>query len=148
MSIRPATLNDLYRILDLEQKTFTETAFSRATFLYYMHSDSSRVQVIEYEGVLAGYVVYTFRAEPLTVYVDSVAVRPEYRRQGMGRRMMDEVRDAAAGHGAQCIKLHVRASNERAIDFYIALGYERAGGVDSYYRDGEDACIMRLDLSD
>ncbi len=146
--LRPATPDDLDIILELERETFPETAFSRATFLYYIDSDSSSVRVLEDDGILAGYVVYSVRQQAAAVYVDSIAVRPDYRRQGLGRRMMAEVREAAAARNAQFVQLHVRESNCCAIHFYRALGFERAGRAPYYYRDGEDACIMRLDLSD
>lgn len=144
MQLREATREDLDHILELERQTFPETAFSRATFLYYMDSASSRVRLLIAGDEPVGYVVYTVRGHPPLVYVDSIAVEPEHRGQGYGRRMMEHVSTVASESGIRYVKLHVRESNSRARDFYRALGFERAGTVESYYRDGEDACVMRL----
>ena len=148
MHLREATTADLDHILELEQETFPETAFSRGTFLYYMDAASSRVCLLIAEHAPVGYVVYTVRGHPPVVYVDSIAVEPEHRGKGYGRRMMEHVREAARRAGVRHVKLHVRESNHRAQDFYRALGFEAVGTVESYYRNGEDACIMRLPAGD
>ena len=147
MELRNATAEDLDHILALEEETFPETAFSRATFLYYLGSRSSRVRVLEHDDILSGYVVYTLQNEPPVAYIDSIAVQATYRGRGLGRAMMEHVRRAALEQGAERVKLHVRASNQAAQAFYRALGFRRTGSVSSYYRDGENALVMELDLA-
>ena len=145
--MREATRDDLDDILQLERQTFPDTAFSRSTFLYYMSSRSSRVYLLELDNELAGYVVFTLRGSPCSVYVDSIAVKPEHRRQGLGRRMMDKVVAAARRHGAERVHLHVRTSNRCALEFYRSLGFGETDTAEDYYRNGEDARVMERDIT-
>lgn len=54
-----------------------------------------------------------------------LAVAPDRRRQGLGRRMMAAAEDWLRAAGAPKIQLMVRDGNAVAIAFYEALGLER-----------------------
>ena len=56
-------------------------------------------------------------------WVYYLAVDPELRRQGLGRRMMQSCEAWARGRGVPKIQLMVRAGNAETIGFYKALGY-------------------------
>ena len=58
--------------------------------------------------------------------VDTVVVKNEYRRAGIGRALMEKTREWAVAEGADSIELHVWEFNQGAIEFYRALGYETA----------------------
>ena len=76
-------------------------------------------------------------------HIVSVAVLPEYRRNGIGfelmRRTLDSLREV---YGCEESYLEVRVSNEPAIRLYQKLGFSIAGRHHRYYMDGEDAYIM------
>ncbi len=79
-------------------------------------------------------------------HIVSIAVKPEYRRMGIGRSLMEKAIDALFNrYRVEYIYLEVRVSNVGAIKFYERLGFRIVRRVSSYYRDGEDAYIMRLD---
>lgn len=73
----------------------------------------------------------------------TLAVRPEARRRGLARRMLDALagRWRAAGVGAGW--LEVRADNVAARALYASLGWTDAGRRPGYYADGTDAVVMR-----
>ena len=51
------------------------------------------------------------------------------------------------GEGVGEVLLEVRASNQRALDFYRSLGWEETGRRPRYYADPEeDAVLMGLKL--
>lgn len=54
----------------------------------------------------------------------SVAVFPNSRRLGIGRRLVEAVEDALAGQGCPKINLQVRAENATVVAFYEAIGYQ------------------------
>jgi predicted N-acetyltransferase YhbS len=64
------------------------------------------------------------------LYIGSLAVAPELRGQGFGRRLMDEVERVARSRGYTGIWLNTFTF--QAPDFYRKLGYEEFGRLDSY----------------
>ena len=52
-----------------------------------------------------------------------LAVDPDYRRQRIGRRMMQKAESALKKHGCIKINLQVRTSNQAVIAFYEHLGF-------------------------
>lgn len=78
-------------------------------------------------------------------HVTTIAVAPEYRRQGLGKKMMDEILARSKDRGVLCATLEVRADNEAAIKMYEKLGFVISGKRKAYYPDNkEDAVIMWL----
>jgi ribosomal-protein-alanine N-acetyltransferase len=76
-------------------------------------------------------------------HITTVAVKPDMRRQGIGRRLVIEILTQAKQKGALCSTLEVRASNEAAIELYRDLGYVETARRKSYYPDNnEDAIVM------
>ena len=71
----------------------------------------------------------------------NLAVRPEYRRQGIARLLVQELIRRLDAH---CLTLEVRAGNAPAIALYTALGFVQVGRRRNYYqRPKEDALILR-----
>jgi len=111
--------------------------------------------VAKVDGEIVGYVMCRvekeFRLElPIRIlkvgHIVSIAVKPEYRRMGIGRSLMERaVKTLFDMYGVEYVYLEVRVSNEAAIKFYEKLGFKITRRVSGYYRDGEDAYIMRLD---
>ncbi len=56
-------------------------------------------------------------------WVYYLAVDPDHRRQGLGRRMMEACEGWAQDRGVPKLLLLVRGSNTETIGFYKALGY-------------------------
>jgi ribosomal protein S18 acetylase RimI-like enzyme len=56
-------------------------------------------------------------------WVYYVASHPEYRRQGIGAKLMKVVEDGLVGIGCHKLNLQVRATNTEVVDFYKTLGY-------------------------
>lgn len=79
-------------------------------------------------------------------HVTTVAVAPDVRGQGIGRKIMLELLARCKQQGMACSTLEVRASNAPAIKLYESLGYVQRGVRHSYYPDNkEDAVVMWLD---
>lgn len=74
----------------------------------------------------------------------NVAVNPDYRKQGVGTKLIAALVEALAQTGNHCLILEVRASNSPAICLYEKLGFACVGRRPNYYRNPkEDALIMR-----
>ena len=56
-------------------------------------------------------------------WVYHLAVAPDLRRKGFGRKMMEFAEGRLRELGCPKINLQVRASNQAVVDFYKSLGY-------------------------
>jgi ribosomal-protein-alanine N-acetyltransferase len=94
---------------------------------------------------VAGYCSYRLVADELQI--NNVAVRPELRRLGIGRALVQ----AAVAHGrrggARIAVLEVRRSNVGAQRLYTGLGFREIGQRARYYEHPvEDALILAADV--
>lgn len=76
-------------------------------------------------------------------YITNVAVFPEYRRQGVGKALLERVFSLALDEGLGFVSLEVRESNSPAITLYESLGFKEEGKRKNFYTDPtEDALIL------
>ena len=83
------------------------------------------------EGAILGFVQLTIRDTPpipilvprRIAFVETLAVREDVRRAGIGRALMDHAQRWAEDQGATEIDLNVHEFNRPAISFYRSLGY-------------------------
>jgi ribosomal-protein-alanine N-acetyltransferase len=80
------------------------------------------------------------------LHITAVAVDPGYRRQGLGRQVLQALLATGRQQGASRATLEVSASNDAALALYGRLGFTSAGVRRAYYRTGEDALIQWLKL--
>jgi ribosomal protein S18 acetylase RimI-like enzyme len=78
-------------------------------------------------GVLGGHIVATCMAgyEGHRGWINYLAVSPHHRRQGIGRRIMEEAEKELRSAGCPKINLQVRETNRAVIQFYERIGYTR-----------------------
>ena len=73
----------------------------------------------------------------------TLAVRPDCRRQGVGRRLMTFLFQKAREGKAHQVFLEVRPSNRKALALYHSLGFTVVYRRPGYYLpEGEDALVM------
>lgn len=95
-------------------------------------------------GRLCGYLI-TLTVPPETEILN-IAVSPHDRRQGIARKMMAWALDEGRRQGCTEAFLEVRVSNGAAIKLYECFGFSAIRIRRKYYRDGEDALVMRAKL--
>ncbi|KAK4526424.1 hypothetical protein GAYE_SCF24G4339 [Galdieria yellowstonensis] len=59
------------------------------------------------------------------IYVSSMAVRPEYRRKGVAKKLLNGVLDIARLENIDDVFLHVDETNAPAVRLYYAFGFQR-----------------------
>ncbi len=90
---------------------------------------------------VAGFAGFWFMADE--AHLASIAVREEYRRQGIGELLFISIMDLATELDANIITLEVRASNTAALSLYSKYGFIQVGLRRGYYTDDrEDAVLM------
>ncbi|MBQ8749253.1 MAG: ribosomal protein S18-alanine N-acetyltransferase [Clostridia bacterium] len=76
-----------------------------------------------------------------------VAVKKQYRRKGVAKRMIRFLIEHLKANGYQQLYLEVKSTNEEAIKLYEHLGFMKFNERKHYYGSGEDALnyILLLD---
>ena len=97
------------------------------------------------ESGVIGYVGFRFR--PTEAHVSTIAVHPNWRRKGLGELLLLTAMEKALEQGASAVSLEVRPSNRVAQRLYRKYGLRFLGVHPGYYRDGEDAWLMAVDVS-
>ncbi|MEX1070999.1 MAG: ribosomal protein S18-alanine N-acetyltransferase [Anaerolineales bacterium] len=79
------------------------------------------------------------------VHIANIAVDPDFRRQGFGRRLLVHILARAAQDSFESATLEVRSGNQAAQALYTSFGFHVVGRRKRYYRDNnEDALLMQL----
>lgn len=134
-------------IVELEHQLFSGEEWSREQFIAEaaLIGDTRMYWVAKSEGRIIGYcgvIVVDDFAD-----VATIAVVPEFRRQGIARRMMAMIQEHAIQRGANRILLEVRTTNESAIALYKSLGYAIIAERPNYYGPNLDAYVMEAGLA-
>ena len=80
------------------------------------------------------------------MHINNLALRPQFRAQGIGTALLRHALAEARGLGARRATLEVRASNDAARRLYGRLGFYVAGTRRNYYTSPvEDALILWRD---
>jgi ribosomal protein S18 acetylase RimI-like enzyme len=86
--------------------------------------------VAEIDGEIAGYVIASCYDLPdvfalrRKVSLQDMMVKKSFRRKGVGRRLVEAVRDFATAQKADRIDLQVAVKNEAGFEFWKAVGFE------------------------
>lgn len=92
--------------------------------------------VAEVDDAAVGFALFfhnysTFLSRP-GIYLEDLYVRPEHRRKGIGKALLNRVIEIARERDCDRVEWLVLDWNSRAIDFYKRLGAERVEGWSVY----------------
>ena len=111
---------------------------------WHVRAPESVVLVARQGARIAGFAIMRFAVED--AHLDLLAVKPAYRRVGIGRGLIAWLEESALVAGISVVYLEVRADNDAARSFYEKLGYRPIKRMPGYY-DGREAAIrMARDL--
>lgn len=129
---RLASPDDLDGVLAIEEASFnnpTTRAWYEAElkrpavcFIYVLRTADTPV---------AGFCAFWLVGD--LAHINQFAIRPDVRRHGLGRQLIEAVALEAARLGAAELTLEVRESNEPAIKLYESTGFTREGVRKNYY---------------
>jgi ribosomal-protein-alanine N-acetyltransferase len=154
-AIRRAVEAELAQVVLLERETSTAPHWAWAEYGPLLRTDGStglrRSLFVAAEGrVVLGFAVgkAVGTGQDVEAELESVVVRGDMRRQGLGSALCRAVVEWARGEGAGSIMLEVRAGSAGALRLYGGLGFVAIGRRPGYYREpAEDAVIMRCVLA-
>jgi ribosomal protein S18 acetylase RimI-like enzyme len=93
---------------------------------------------------LAGFAILQFGDE--RAHLSLLAVRPDYQRRGVARRMLEWLTESARTAGIASIHLELRETNLGARRFYLRQGFAETVRIPGYYRGVETAVRMLRDI--
>lgn len=141
LKIIPMTEKHLDGVMAVEHLCFS-IPWSRDAFLEEITKNAMAIYVVAMNGdVVVGYGgMWKIFDEG---HITNIAVHPEFRRCGMGSRIMEKMLEICFGQGIISLTLEVRRSNLAAQRMYEKYGFKTEGIRKGYYSDtGEDAFIM------
>jgi [ribosomal protein S18]-alanine N-acetyltransferase len=141
---------DLDGVLAIEHGAY-RSPWTRQIFAEELEREWARLEVLRERDAdgrsrVAGFINYWLVRDE--VHLLNLAVDPERRRRGHGRRLMEHLLCFARRQKCRYVTLEVRRSNRAAIDLYKSLDFAPVGVRRNYYvEDQEDALVMLLELA-
>src|ERR1700687_4197903 len=147
LKIRPATQSDLARLRPLietyykfDSIDFDARVIRPALSRLLRDKSLGRGWVVDAGGSLAGYAILTYNYDlefgGTEAIITEFFIAANYRREGLGARMITTLRDFCRSAHIGTIELQVSRGNRRARSFYQALGFEPY-----------DRIVMRIDVN-
>ena len=141
--LRKMTLDDLEQVVALDQISFSLPWPPRSFQFELTDNPASRCWVADLDGRVVGMVVAWLIVDE--IHIATIATHPDFRKQGIGKKLLSFTLQSAKDEGALTSFLEVRESNEAALMMYDKFGYVESGRREGYYKDnGEDAILMSL----
>jgi ribosomal-protein-alanine N-acetyltransferase len=139
--IRDFLPKDLQQVTALIADTFNRN-YNPEFYLSILERWPSGFLVVEDERGLVGVLAAVISA-PKEARILLMAVRPIYRKRGIGTMLLSEFISRCVTLDLKAVSLEVRISNEKAIRFYDAKGFNIISLLPNYYEDGEAGYLMK-----
>ena len=141
MEIRRARPDDVDAILEMERECFNDPWGEKDIFGY-ITTEGGMCFVAAEGGRAIAYLLGRLIAPEGEIY--RIAVHPEYRRRGIGYRLLDYSRKTERGRGLETLFLEVRSKNIPARALYRAYGFKELGLRRGYYKNPDDDAVIML----
>lgn len=142
MRISALSRDRLDDVCELERLCFS-TPWSKEALFEELDNPLAVFLTAQSEGKTVGYIGCHFVCGE--GFMTNLAVHPDFRRRGIAKALLSELKVKALELGGETIKLEVRKSNLPAIALYTSLGYTVDGERPDFYRKPtENAVLMTL----
>ncbi|HEX5038193.1 MAG TPA: ribosomal protein S18-alanine N-acetyltransferase [bacterium] len=144
--IQKMTESDLPEVLAIESASFP-TPFTINLFRMELNLNVAHLFVIRKDGKVIGYIDF-WRVGP-EVHLITIGVQPDFRRRGVGTKLIEFMLGEARKNRVETVSLDVRPSNAAGLKLYQKFGFRQAGVRRRYYQDNdEDALVLSLHLKE
>ncbi len=140
--IRWMIRRDMPEVLAIENRSF-EFPWSDEDFIRCLRQRNCIGMVAEYDERVVGFMIYELHKNRL--HVLNFAVRPEFRRRGVGRSMIRKLIGKLSDQRRNRILLEIRETNLDAQLFFRDCGFRAISVLREFYEDSpEDAYLMQF----
>ena len=153
--LRRCELGDIIPVMEINLRTLPEH-YSDYFYESLLEELPEAFIVAELSGKIIGYIMCkmehgfsNFKKLGFVKkgHVVSIAVIDDHRRKGFGSILVDEAIKGVKIRQCSELYLEVRCSNNDAVRLYEKLGFSIIHRLKAYYRDGEDAYVMAIELT-
>jgi len=145
VTVRKMEPGDIPAVVTIDQTSFS-LPWPESSYRYEVHDNkAARCFVAEDNNhkIVAMIVSWMIVDE---LHIATFATHLNFRRKGIGSRLLREALDDARAAGARRAFLEVREGNLAAQEMYQKFGFKVTGRRPRYYRDNdEDAILMTLE---
>jgi len=134
----------MFSVIKLSSETLTEH-YNPNLFNHFYETFPDGFLVAEELKRIIGFIV-GLEAFPGTLKILMLAVKKEYRKQGIGSALLNNFFEVALAQNIKYMELEVRRDNNQAIRFYQKQRFEIVETISKFYQNGEDAYIMRRSI--
>lgn len=133
--IEDASLRDLDRLYEIETECFREEAFTKTQIAQLLRSYNSIGLLARAEGQIVGFAIGDIYVDGrvLQGHICTIEVLPNFRRRGIGEKLLQEIEVIFRQKRVRASALEVREDNIPAIGLYRKLGYDMIGRLKNYY---------------
>ncbi len=115
--------------------------WTKKMFLEEFENKNSFFKVLYADKIIAGYIIYHIiidEAEILNIVIDN-----KFKRQNLGKYLLEQTINDISQKNIKTIFLEVGEKNIPAINLYRKFGFEQYNKRINYYKNGENAILMR-----
>ena len=145
-TILPVTSDHLDQLEEIETLCFSDPWSRRLLSELLENEAAATLAAVGEDGTVLGYASIQVVLDE--GYINNVAVRPDCRRRGIAKALLETLQRQGAARGLSLLTLEVRESNRGARALYSGLGFAEVGLRRGYYfHPREDAIIMTLEFA-
>jgi uncharacterized protein len=157
--LRPLRDTDVGDVLSLNEHNVVKLAPMDEARLHELRDLADRFDVVDVDGQFAGFVItfgpgtsydsenyrwFTERhGRDGFYYLDRIVLSGQFRRQGLGTFVYDEVEKTATPYGRLSLEVNVEPPNEPSLAFHRGRGYVEVGRLGD---DEHRVALMEKDL--
>jgi len=134
---------DAAALAELESQAF-ENAWSERDLESELRKPGALALAIKKQNVLAAAALFSTVLDEAELL--RIATRPESRRQGFGKALLETGLTRLAATGILSVYLEVEEGNTAARRLYESLSFEENGRRPAYYKNGAAAVLYRRQL--
>lgn len=133
---------DIDGILDISSLSF-HISWSKDSYIEELSNPLAKYFVAKLNNKVVGFAGTWIVLDES--HITNIAVHPDYRKQNIGSKLLEELLSYCRNHKCTAFTLEVRSSNEAAKALYEKYGFKQDGIRKGYYEDNkEDAILMWL----
>jgi [ribosomal protein S18]-alanine N-acetyltransferase len=144
--IKPGQIEDIPYLAAILEQSPEAATWSAKALAEIISGQTSHFLLARQDKQIVGFVAG--RRVGTEGEVLNLAVLPQFRRQCVGKSLVEQLLQIFAGQGISEVFLEVRQSNVAAVTFYRKIGFRQVGERPGYYHSPpESALILALNLS-
>jgi ribosomal protein S18 acetylase RimI-like enzyme len=142
LDVQVATRHDVEEIALIEREAMTPDFYPEFFFVQALSLCGDGFLKGMMGNQIGGYGLMGRHFDAHVAELYSLVIAQQYRRLGLGAKIVEVAIDTARKWGVSELKLTVSPTNEAAADLYSRSGFTTTAEIANYYGPGEDRLLM------